>query len=553
MSEWNSENKSLLRVEKMAADGKTDRETESFDLEKILATLLCCFFYTMTISQATVVYGIYIPYFAMTEPIWLYLPYSCFGIYIFYGIQCVVGFDHHCPLLNNCVGAHNHRHFILALMYVFCATFTVTLLAYPVFRDFLNFFSDLLHDRVDKPTSPFLEDHAHPKDSSSTDLFCWSDDRNVFYKSWFCSNLLVRSTVIVAAVVSYVSFVTLSIVFLFFVIHELILLSKNVRYIQALRRHGTQPLTWRAMGQNVKSFFYGMGAISTRELLMFAELPPVEYDRTGNRKTEPIWLYLPYSCFGIYIFYGIQFHYYKARTIKASRETGRKTDPRCPFCYQFKGPATSHCSTCERCVVGFDHHCPLLNNCVGAHNHRHFILALMYVFCATFTVTLLAYPVFRDFLNFFSDLVRDNVDKPTSPFLEEHAHPNDISSTDLFCWSDDRNVFYKSWFCSNFLLRSFVTIAAVFSYVSLVSLSIVFLSYVIHELIMLSKNVRYIQALRRHGTQPLTWRAMGQNVKSFFYGMGAISTRELLMFAELPPVEYDRTGNRKSPTTYFNI
>lgn len=47
-----------------------------------------------------------------------------------------------------------------------------------------------------------------------------------------------------------------------------------------------------------------------------------------------------------------------------------------------KPPGTSHCSTCERCVVGYDHHCWWLGNCVAASNHigflRFLILAAIY-------------------------------------------------------------------------------------------------------------------------------------------------------------------------------
>ncbi|CDU24751.1 uncharacterized protein SPSC_04584 [Sporisorium scitamineum] len=56
----------------------------------------------------------------------------------------------------------------------------------------------------------------------------------------------------------------------------------------------------------------------------------------------------------------------------------------CNKCDAPKPDRTHHCSTCKRCVLRMDHHCPwLANRCVGLRNHKAFFLFISYtaLFC----------------------------------------------------------------------------------------------------------------------------------------------------------------------------
>jgi len=62
-------------------------------------------------------------------------------------------------------------------------------------------------------------------------------------------------------------------------------------------------------------------------------------------------------------------------------------------------PRTHHCSICGRCVLKMDHHCPWTLNCIGAHNHAHFLRFLFYTILADFTVlTLLLRRIYAIYL-----------------------------------------------------------------------------------------------------------------------------------------------------------
>mmetsp|Transcript_32887 Transcript_32887/g.82602 ORF Transcript_32887/g.82602 Transcript_32887/m.82602 type:complete len:394 (+) Transcript_32887:118-1299(+) len=59
-----------------------------------------------------------------------------------------------------------------------------------------------------------------------------------------------------------------------------------------------------------------------------------------------------------------------------------------------KPPSTRHCSTCERCVYMFDHHCPFIANCVGQDNFVSFWQFLGFLWIGVMFVCYCTLPPF---------------------------------------------------------------------------------------------------------------------------------------------------------------
>ncbi len=65
----------------------------------------------------------------------------------------------------------------------------------------------------------------------------------------------------------------------------------------------------------------------------------------------------------------------------------------CKHCKDPKIVRSHHCQICGYCVFKMDHHCPWINNCVGLHNHRYFILFLVHILFGTLFVNITAAPI----------------------------------------------------------------------------------------------------------------------------------------------------------------
>lgn len=56
---------------------------------------------------------------------------------------------------------------------------------------------------------------------------------------------------------------------------------------------------------------------------------------------------------------------------------GLHLDNVCVYDEVLKSETSFHCQICNSCVELFDHHCPYINNCLGARNHKYFLVFLI--------------------------------------------------------------------------------------------------------------------------------------------------------------------------------
>lgn len=61
----------------------------------------------------------------------------------------------------------------------------------------------------------------------------------------------------------------------------------------------------------------------------------------------------------------------------AALDDGLNSQTFCPTCLHQRPLRSKHCSIEDHCIQRFDHHCPWVATCVGAKNHRFFVIWLM--------------------------------------------------------------------------------------------------------------------------------------------------------------------------------
>ena len=86
------------------------------------------------------------------------------------------------------------------------------------------------------------------------------------------------------------------------------------------------------------------------------------------------------------------------KLVEVALDIGLHLDNLCSYCEVIKSESSFHCTICNKCVEGFDHHCPFINNCLGYRNHKYF---LMFVFLYLFYLLTLLTETLRHFVEIF--------------------------------------------------------------------------------------------------------------------------------------------------------
>lgn len=83
----------------------------------------------------------------------------------------------------------------------------------------------------------------------------------------------------------------------------------------------------------------------------------------------------------------------------------------CPECEVIRTPRSRHCTICDKCVLRFDHHCPWINNCVGAGNHAWFFIFIVAATAYSALCLFISLTTLSHIFDHQLDLVRQIIEK----------------------------------------------------------------------------------------------------------------------------------------------
>ena len=75
----------------------------------------------------------------------------------------------------------------------------------------------------------------------------------------------------------------------------------------------------------------------------------------------------------------------KASLLNKTSNQGVQRGSVCKQCGIKRPLRSCHCSYCDRCVVRFDHHDVVINNCIGYSNQHYFVLFLLFALLSSGT------------------------------------------------------------------------------------------------------------------------------------------------------------------------
>ncbi|CAD8169796.1 unnamed protein product [Paramecium octaurelia] len=107
----------------------------------------------------------------------------------------------------------------------------------------------------------------------------------------------------------------------------------------------------------------------------------------------------------------------------------------CPDCWVIKPQRSKHCEFCKKCVIVYDHHCPWINNCVGAKNLLYFYVYLIsLILIQLYSASIIVYYFFKS-----DDLTLNDYLIMLYPILNTFIF---ITPIFLLCIYQTKNLYY---------------------------------------------------------------------------------------------------------------